>query len=326
MENKPVCYDVRGDIPEVYSGVPTFLGLPYVTEDEMAGQDVIIMGAPWEGICTMGAYTGCELATKTIRSASIRYGGYLPEFDYDAFDYISAGDCGDAAHFPGDCAATFASIEKKADAIFSRNKRSLCFGGDHSITIPMLRSLAKNFPGRQIGVVHFDAHLDNMPSFIDREPLARCCPMHRAYEMEEVTNIVHVGIRGPRNNFRGLEHARKHNATVVSSFEVQQKGIDAVFDIIKENVLSKSDIVYLTICSDALDVSENPGGPPDFAGLTSYQLLSLVHKIAAEGIQGLDFVEVYPPQDHAGISSHMAAWAGIYGMSGIAKWKISKGN
>lgn len=323
MKNKPTCYDLREKIPEIYSGVPTFLGLPKVTTNEIPEHDVIIMGAPWEGICTTGSHTGCELATKTIRSASIRYGGFLPEFDFDAFDYISAADFGDTAHFPGDSIATFDSIEKKADAIFSNGRQSLCFGGDHSITIPLLRSLAKNFPHKRIGVVHFDAHLDNMPSFLGEEFLARCCPMHRAYEMEGITNLIHVGIRGPRNNFNGLEHARNNSAKVISSFELHQSGVSAVFDKIKEEVLDQSDLVYLTICSDVLDVSENPGGPADFAGLTSYQLLSLVHQIASHGIQGLDFVEIYPPQDHAGISSHMAAWVGIYGLNGIAKNKLT---
>lgn len=318
MKDKPTCYDVRGAIPELYSGVPTFMGLPKVDEEQINDCDIVIMGAPWEGICTTGSFTGCEMAPKTIRRASLRYGGYLPEYDYDIFDYASAGDFGDSLYNSGDTNTTFDSIEKKADAIFSRGKKLLCFGGDHSITIPMLRSLCKNTEGK-VGIIHFDAHLDNMPSFLGKEEYARCCPMHRAYEMDKVKNIAHVGIRGPRNNYKGLEHVRANGAKMISSFDVHRRGIEDVFSELKDFVWDGVDSVYITICSDVLDVCENPGGPADFAGLTSYQLLSLLHDLASVGISGMDFVEIYPPQDPNGVSSHMAAWAGIYGMSGMAK-------
>ena len=96
---RPVCYEKRKAIPEVYSGVPTFLGVPKITSGEIDGQDVVIVGAPWEGICTTGSYTGVELGPKTIRSVSLRYGGYLPEFDYDFFDDLKVGDFGDAPSF-----------------------------------------------------------------------------------------------------------------------------------------------------------------------------------------------------------------------------------
>jgi len=323
MTNKPTCYEERGPIPEIYSGTPTFMGLPKVTEAHIAEHDVIVMGMPWEGICTTGSFTGCELATKTIRLASLRYGGYLPEFDYDLFDYMSVGDLGDSAYFPGDTEKTFQAIQEKADLIYSHKKQSLSFGGDHSTTIPMLRSLCKHTEGN-IGLIHFDAHLDNMPSYLGKEKLARCCPMHNAYEMGKITNIVHVGIRGPRNNFKGLDEAAAYKAKVISSFDVHRRGIENVLDEIKKFVWNGVSAVYITICSDVLDVSENPGGPADFAGLNSYQLLSMIHSLASEGIRGLDFVEIYPPQDHAGISSHAAAWAGIYGLSGMAKKHMKK--
>lgn len=318
MENKPTCYETCAPIPELFSGVSTFMGLPKLSENSLNSHDVIVMGAPWEGICTTGDFTGCELATKSIRKASLRYGGYLPEFDYDLFDYISVGDFGDSAYFPGDSERTFTSIQEKAEKIFAAGKKILCFGGDHSITIPMLNALCKHTKGK-VGIIHFDAHLDNMPVYMGVEKYSRCCPMHRVYEMPGVGNIVHVGIRGPRNNYKGLEYARVNNAKCISSFEIQKRGIEAVLKDIKDFIWRDVETVYLSICSDVLDVSGNPGGPADFAGLTSYQLLSMVHDLASEGITGMDFVEIYPPQDHANISSHIAAWSGIYGLSGMAR-------
>lgn len=322
MKNKPTCYDLREAIPELYSDVPTFMGLPKTDSSQINEHDVIVMGAPWEGICTTGSFTGCELATKTIRLASLRYGGYLPEFDYDLFDYISAADFGDSPYFPGNSNDTFAAIENMANEIYSRGKQSLCFGGDHSITIPILKSICKNTSGN-VGIIHFDAHLDNMPSYLGKEKNARCCPMYRAYEMEQITKIVHVGIRGPRNNFKGLEHVRSNNAKFISSFEIHKRQLEDVINEIKDYVWEGTSEVYLTVCSDVLDASANPGGPTDFAGLSSYQLLSMIHSLSSEGIRGFDFVEIYPPQDHAATSSHIAAWAGIYALSGMAKKKMN---
>jgi agmatinase len=69
--------------------------------------------------------------------------------------------------------------------------------------------LSKNTDGR-VGVVHLDAHLDNLDSF-GEEKNARCCDLHRIYEIENVNpeNVIHMGIRGPRNSPEQLEIAEK---------------------------------------------------------------------------------------------------------------------
>lgn len=316
---RPVSYEKRRTIPEVYSGVPTFLGVPRITSGEIDGQDVVIVGAPWEGICTTGTYTGAELGTKSIRSVSLRYGGYLPEFDYDFFDDLKVGDFGDSPSFNGDIERTFEEIEAKLGEVYSRGKKTVCFGGDHSISIPTLRALARL--GKRIGVVHFDAHLDNLFAFHGTEKNARCTPFHRAYEIPEVVSVVHVGIRGPRNHPSGMKAAADHGARVVTAPELYRRGWEDVVREVKERVWGAAELVYVSICSDALDVSSNPGGPADFGGLTSHQLLQMVHSFASEGIAAFDFVEVYPPQDLNGISSHAAAWAAIYAMNGMGMAK-----
>ncbi len=314
---KPVCYEKRETIPEVYSGVPTFLGVPRISESEIENCDVVVMGAPWEGVCTTGSFTGVELATKTIRQVSLRYGGYLPEFGYDFFDHLSVGDMGDSAMFNGDAERTFESIEKMVSAVHAKGRKSVLFGGDHSVSIPTIKALAGI--GKKIGIVHFDAHLDNLPAFQGKETTARCSPFYRAYETPEVTAIAHIGIRGPRNHPTGVGNAEKHGAKIFTAAEIHAHGWEKIAKEVKEFVWSKADLIYLTVCSDALDVSTNPGGPADFGGLTSHQFLQMVHSFASEGIDAFDFVEVYPPQDLNGISSHMAAWAAVYAMNGMAR-------
>ena len=108
MENKPICYVPEREIPEVFSGVPSFLGLPPIkTKKDLDESDIVIMGVPWEGINTNGPFTCVEMGTKTIRKASTRYGAYLPDFDIDVFDYFTGGDIGDIAVKNGDYDFTF---------------------------------------------------------------------------------------------------------------------------------------------------------------------------------------------------------------------------
>ena len=114
MKNKPVCYIPGIKNPEIYSGTPTFMGLPKIqAKAELPGHDVVFLGVPWEGICTWGNYTMCEMATKTIRTASVRYSGFLPELDIDIFDHLSGGDYGDTAVRNGDYDFTFAAMGQR---------------------------------------------------------------------------------------------------------------------------------------------------------------------------------------------------------------------
>ncbi len=76
------------------------------------------------------------------------------------------------------------------------------------------------------------------------------------------------------------------------------------------------DVVYLSICSDVLDYAFNPGGPVDGNGLTSFELLTLVHEFCKLGIVGMDFVEVYPQQDPSQFSSHLASTIILYALAG----------
>lgn len=198
MKNKPVCYVPGIKNPEIYSGTPTFMGLPKIqAKAELPGHDVVFLGVPWEGICTWGNYTMCEMATKTIRTASVRYSGFLPELDIDIFDHLSGGDYGDTAVRNGDYDFTFAAMGQRYGEILDAGCFPVVFGGDHSITYPLMKEQVSRKPGK-IGLIHFDAHMDNMDTF-GEEKLARCCPMHRIYEMEgfDPTKMVTLGIRGP---------------------------------------------------------------------------------------------------------------------------------
>ena len=81
METRPTIYAPMPN-PQIYSGVSTYLGLPAAKDKEdLKNYDFAVLGVPWEGGCTIGGFSSCELAPKAIRETSVRYTGYLPEWD-----------------------------------------------------------------------------------------------------------------------------------------------------------------------------------------------------------------------------------------------------
>ena len=318
MEKKPECYVPGKTIPEIYSGTPTFMGLPKIeNKDALAKFDVAFSGIPWEGICTWGGPSGCEIAAKTIRQSSIRYGGYLPEFDTDVFDSLTGGDYGDIITANGNIELTHQHIYNKIKDILDANVFPVTFGGDHSISYPILKALAEKHHGK-IGIIHLDAHMDNLDQF-GNEKFARCSPLRRAYELPGINpeNIVHVGIRGPRNHPSGLKAAQQVGATVLTSFEIKEKGIDTAVRQALTVAKNGTKAVYVTVCSDVLDVAHNPGGPADPCGLSTYELGKFLYGVASEGVDGFDFVEIYPPADHNDVSSHVCCWMILYVLCGL---------
>ena len=119
MKNsKPTIYDPAFLPNNIYSGVPSWLNLPVLeNESELSSMDAVVTGVPWEGGCTIGGYSSCTEGPKAIRSVSIRYTGYLPDFDLDAFDYLKVGDFGDVACRNGDYPLTFAAIRERISQI-----------------------------------------------------------------------------------------------------------------------------------------------------------------------------------------------------------------
>lgn len=324
MKNKPICYVPGRKIPEVFSGVPTFLGLPKIENpSDLVNYDLVFMGVPWEGVCTYGSFSGCELSTKNIRAASVRYGAYLPEFDIDAFDYFTGGDYGDVPVKNGDYNFTFENIRSSYSEVLNAGKIPIVFGGDHSISYPLISEFAKKHKGK-IGIIHFDAHMDNMDSY-GEEKLARCSPFHRLYEDLNVdpSKMVHFGIRGPRNNPNGIKEAKKYGATVITGMEIKEHGWKESIKKALEIATKDTDALYITVCSDILDIANNPAGPPDPCGLTTYELAMILHECGKAGASAFDFVELYPGKDPHNTSGHVAVWMTIYLLTGLTKHKFN---
>jgi agmatinase len=321
MENKriPMVENRKSGMPVVYGDTPSFLGVPLVDSGKLPkGYDVIIAGVPWEGAVTWGSFSSCELAPKAIRHAAARYGGFLPEYGIDLFDYIKIADAGDVTACPNSPERTMANVFDMADRIYASGSVPILLGGDHSFTPAAVKAMGRHSDGK-VGIIHFDAHLDNLESFAG-DNCPRCGPIYGLSKLENVksTSVVQIGIRGPRNSRAQFEYAKEMGATVYDMIRVREKGLGSVVEDAIHIAKKGTERIYVTVCSDCVDIAYNAGGPIDFNGLRPDELFQALFRLGEEDISGLDYVEVYPMSDPRSISSHLAAWAIIYALAGMA--------
>lgn len=327
MKDIPMVCGRKAAMPVIYGDTPSFLGVDVLRSDAIPkGFDVIFAGVPWEGTITWGGFTGCEFAPRTIRHAAARYGGFLPEYEIDLFDYLKVGDIGDVTINPNDPKVTMDSVFHVMKKIYEKRSIPFVLGGDHSFTPEIIRALGENIED-SVGIIHFDAHFDNSKSFgADEYP--RCGPIHRIAQIEKVRkkSIVHVGIRGPRNSPSQMAYAKQMGATIYTIRDIRKRGIDEIIEEAIQIASEGTKHIFVTVCSDCVDAGFNPGGPADFNGLFPYELFSSLFRLGESGIAGLDYVEIYPNQDPHSFSSHLASWGIIHVLAGLASRKRAGGS
>lgn len=320
IESKPKIYDPDFLPTTIYSGVPSWLNLSVIENDaDLELIDAAVIGIPWEGGVTIGGYSSTTDGPKAIRDVSIRYTGYLPDFDLDSLDYIKIADYGDVAVQNGNYDFTFDSIREKVAKVLDSGAFPIVFGGDHGGSLPVIEEVAKRNP-QKIGILHFDSHLDNYESFGD-DLYARCSPFYRMYENPNIDpkNIVHIGIRGPRNHQDEFNNAKKFGAKVILARDVHENGWKKSINDAISTAFDGTDVVIVTVCADALDAAFMPQGPQDMGGLTSYQLLMMLREAGLAGAKGFDFMEIYPDTNSLQTAAHVANWAALYYLNGLAE-------
>lgn len=326
MISKTYCYDMGDNLQrqKVYWGVPSFMNFdPVHSKQELQGYDFAVMGAPWEGVTTYRGFGFVENFTKTVRNESERYGGYMPELDFDYSDYFRGADYGDCAVKNGDYAFTFQSVTQYYRDILESGAFPIVFAGDHGLAYPLIKTFAEKYHGN-IGLIHFDAHMDNKDSF-GEEAYARCCPFGHIYDLPGFNpkNMVSVGIRGPRNHFGSVSKARKNGASVITTWDIYRDGLKESINRAIDLATDGTQAFYVTICSDVLEPGNNPGGAADLCGLTSLQLGMMLYECGRRGAGSFDYMEVFPSNDLNQVSSNLAVWMTLYMINGVAQYKLS---
>lgn len=285
-----------------YSGIATFGRRPYTRN--LAGVDVAVVGIPYDGATSYRS--GARFGPRGVREQSLLLWGYHNALAVAPFRALSVIDYGDVEVVPVDVLATQRAIEAEVGAIVAAGCTVLALGGDHSVTLPLLRAHARKYG--PLGVIHFDAHPDTWDSEFGGNKYSHGTPFRRAIEegLIDTSAYLQIGIRGPTSGPQEYADALRLGARMITLDEALASGIPAVVNEVRQRIGSRP--VYLSLDIDALDPAFAPGtGTPEVGGFTSQQILQMLRGLKGLNFVGFDLVEVAPPFDHAGITSVLAA-------------------
>jgi guanidinopropionase len=287
-----------GQVPR-FAGAATFMRLPIATPDQV---DVAIVGVPFDGGTTNR--TGARHGPREIRNQSSLVRRVHHATGVSPFDRLRAADCGDAPVNPLDLQASLDSIGAFFAEIHRARARPLTAGGDHLITLPVLRSVAAKGP---VGLIHFDAHSDTYDSFFGNR-YNHGTPFRRAIEegLLDPHRMIQIGIRGAVSDATNYDFARSAGVRIIFIEEFAERGPAAV--MVEARALVGDQPTYVSFDIDVLDPSIAPGtGTPEIGGLTSREAQTMVRLLNGLNIVGADVVEVSPPLDPTGMTAMTGA-------------------
>jgi agmatinase len=274
-----------------YSGALSFMRRKYTRD--LAGVDVAVSGIPFD-LATSNR-PGTRFGPSGIRraSAQLAYGEIWP-WGFDPFDRLAVIDYGDCEFDVGYVDRMLAGVEAHAATIIEAGVTMLTFGGDHFVSLPLLRAHAKAHG--KLSLVHFDAHSD---TWRDENFNHGTMFFHALEEgLIDPERSIHVGIRS--------HNPETHGFTVLDAPWVHDNGPAAVIAEI-ERVVGDSK-AYLTFDIDFLDPSFAPGtGTPVVGGLSTHQAQRIMIGLGNIDFIAMDLVEVAPIYDVGEITSLAAA-------------------
>lgn len=281
-----------------FAGATSFLRRRYMRDP--AGADLAVLGVPFDQAVTNRP--GARFGPRAIREASTLQPGDPPfGWPFDPLSSCTIVDTGDLAFDYAETARFPAALQDRAAEIIASGATLLALGGDHSVTLPLLRAHAARHG--QLGLVHFDAHSDlwqdDSPARIDHGTF-----LYKAMRegLVDPARAVQVGIRTAGPSWPGLAQ--------ISAREVHENPVAATAARIRK--IAGDGPAYLTFDIDALDPAFAPGtGTPVWGGLASWQAAALLRDLAGVNIVGADVVEVSPPYDTGAITAVAGAHVAV---------------
>ena len=274
-----------------FSGATSFMRRAY--SKDIATADLVVTGIPFDQAVTHRP--GTRFGPRAIREASTLQ-PYDPPFGWDGFNPLSEFeivDYGDMAFDYANVAGVPYLIENHIKTIISQGPATVTLGGDHFITLPILRAYAEKFG--PMSVIQFDAHSD-LWADDDMSRIDHGTFMYKAVKLGlvDVTRSVQIGIRTECDDYLGMPY--------IDARTVHGKGATYVSEKVKEIVGDAP--TYVTFDIDALDPAFAPGtGTPVWGGLASWQAAAILRDLAGINMVGGDIVEVSPPYDTTGATA-----------------------
>ena len=282
-----------------YSAVRTFFRLPQAEIGD--GFDVGIVGVPFDG--GVSYRPGARFGPSKVRDVSSLGRGYNWARGEDVFQRLKVADAGDCPTVPIDLNQTYEKIEKHFTAMLSAKKRFVAVGGDHSITLPILRAVRKA-AGEPVNLIHFDAHLDTYPAAWGCEYHHGAFARHAVEEgLINPKKSLQLGLRGPLAGGDDLKFVRQHGFTSTTVDDLRVQGLEGFLKTLPEF----DGPTYITYDIDCLDPAYAPGtGTPVVGGLTTYETQRIFRALKIKNLVGCDVVELSPPFDSSDITAFAA--------------------
>ncbi len=269
---------------------------------DLTGLDVALIGIPFDG--AVSYRPGPRFAPREVRMHSSLIRPYNPALQVSPFDVLQVADVGDVDVNPINLQDTYGLVERAVADALHAGVIPVCVGGDHSLSLPILRAMARKHG--PVGLVHVDSHQDMWEEYFGNRYF-HGTPFRRAVEegLLDRKRVIQIGIRGPVYAETDFDFARQHGIRWITAGQVAREGLEWA----KEQLLVvRGGPVYLSFDIDGVDPAFAPGtGTPEVGGLTSREAVELVRVLVGMQLVGADVVEVSPPYDHAGITSMLAA-------------------
>ena len=284
-----------------FAGIATFMRLALVSD--LSKLDIALAGVPCDGGATNRA--GARHGPREIRNMSSLIRRINPASGIAPFDLCRVGDVGDAPVNPIDLADALARIQAFFEALAAAGVVPLSAGGDHLVTLPILRAIATERP---LGLVQFDAHSDTVDSYFGGQRYTHGKPFRRAVEegLIDPARTVQIGIRGSLFSCDEMAFALESGMRLISIEEFYELGIDAV--IAEARRVISDGPAYVSFDVDGLDPVYAPGtGTPEVGGFSTHEAQRMIRGLQGLNLVGADIVEVAPPFDLGGATALAAA-------------------
>ena len=252
------------DIPEQYR--------------DYTSSKAVILPIPYDGTSTW--MKGADRGPQAILDASFHLELYDVETRTEAY---RKGICTlEPVSCPEDPEEMVATVRQRAIPLFQDNKLVVGLGGEHSVTVGLVRAAQVRYPN--LSVLQLDAHSDLRDSYLGSR-YNHACVMAR---INEICPFVQVGIRSmDMEELDGIQPDR-----LVLARDLHSHGLAAAIDCLDK----LSDTVYITVDLDVLDPSCMPStGTPEPGGIDWYLLNNIIqHVVSEKKVVGMDVVELLP--------------------------------
>ncbi|HEA65779.1 MAG TPA: agmatinase [Desulfobacterales bacterium] len=284
-----------------YMEIPTFMRSSLITD--LDAFDIAMVGIPYDGAVTNRP--GARHGPREIRNASTMMRSIHPVTRINPYRLCRVGDAGDVPFTRVyEVEETLNDITRFFTQLYEANVVPLAAGGDHSVTLAILRAMVVDGP---IGMVHIDAHTDTWDEFMGCK-FMHGTPFRRAVEENLIDpgRTVQIGIRGAQNKTEGWDYSLDSGMRVIFMDEFTKISVAAVIDEVHRVIGDGR--TYISFDIDVLDPAFAPGtGTPEVGGLTAIEALTLLRGLNPLNLIGADVVEVSPPYDPSGNTALVGA-------------------